>query len=296
MLVVAAFHPGDQHLALECAKWISELGGVKGHQLILIADTRCGPATKEIHDTFAKSFDSVELLPFVDHFNSWPRSPNACWSMAAKHIARTKKQPWLWLEIDAVLLRASGFDEIALEYEQALKAGKWFLGDYVNVTGVAPHCSGMAVYPWDIFEHAGEALLAHETAWDSAGAAQIVPQMQRSELIMHVWKGEPFATWDDVQRRIFDVKPRACLYHADKAGSLYPLLRARRNPLPVVVLPESVDGAQNPALVELQALGPETDEARESTNSATGGSLPDSRGGQFICDIFEFRNGELVKL
>lgn len=257
MIVVAAFHPGDQHLALECAKWILELGGGKGHSLILIADTRCGSATKEIHDTFAKSFDSVELLPFVDHFNSWPHSPNACWSMAAKHIARTKKQPWLWLEIDAVLLRASGFAEIALEYEQALKAGKWFLGDYVNVTSVAPHCSGMAVYPWDIFEHAGEALLAHEIAWDSVGAAQIVPQMQRSELILHVWKGEPFATWDDVQRRIFDVKPRACLYHADKAGSLYPLLRARRNPLPVGVQPES-------------------------KSTAMGGSLPDYRGGQFI--------------
>lgn len=276
MIVVVPFFQGDQHLAVEMAAWLNEIGTYPNHDLLIVHDHRAAPMPD-----LGRGFRSVEELVIKDDaYNRWPQSCNVMWQTAAKHIARTKKQPWLWLEVDAVLLKASGLDEIALEYEQALKAGKWFVGDYVNVTGVAPHCSGVAVYPWDIFEHAGEALLAHETAWDSVGAAQIVPQMQRSGLILHVWKGEPFATWDDVQRRIFDVKRRACLYHADKAGSLYPLLRA------------NMKRGDADCKLQVQSLT-HRDTLQTARAIPAGDAVPTFEPERAA--IFEFRNGELQR-
>lgn len=273
MIIVIPFFAGDRHLAVEMAAWLNELGTYPNHDLLIVRDHRAAPVPD-----LGKGFRSVEELVIKDDaYNRWPQSCNVMWQTAAKHIARTKKQPWLWLEVDAVLLKASGLDEIALEYEMALKAGKWFLGDYVNVTGVAPHCSGVAVYPWDIFEHAGEALLAHELAWDSVGAAQILPQMQRSELIQHVWKGEPFATWDDVQRRIFDVKPRACMYHADKSGSLYKLLGEQQNGIPTK---EGAPDAASEGVLEANPIGVSNQSVKIGTQTATEPAL------SMTCDLF----------
>lgn len=228
MLCVVPFHPGDASQALAQASWIAELdaGLLNEHELLLIADTRCtAEVTEQIRAEYAKSFQSVTVMPFVDHYCKWAQSPNAVFSMAAIHIASNQKQPWLMLEPDAVPLLRGFRDAIWAEYQEALKARKYFLGDLVTVN--APHCSGVAVYPHEVYERYGNALLANEEAWDMVAASQILPQMMTSQLIRHVWNAPAFANWEDVQARIFAVKPKAVLFHADKAGSLYPLLRAR---------------------------------------------------------------------
>lgn len=273
MLAVTAFHGGDADQALRQAQWLRELGGAKGHSLLLVADTAC-PATQveEIRAEYAKSYDEVELLPFVDHYSKWPESPNAVFGAAARHIMRTNPQPWFFCEPDCIYLVPDALDKLWAEYHQVCKpAGKHFLGDFVSAEtagiNVIDHCSGNMIVPSDLFTHAGLLLIADDVAFDVTAASQIVPQMHKSELIMHRWKAPPFESWEQVQQRIFDMKPRAVMFHANKTGELITLLREHKN-LPVPVLAEFSD---------------EREEARKMMAPNETGT---SRGGQFICDIF----------
>lgn len=230
MIVVMPFHPGDAEQALRHAEWVLELGGAKGHNLILIKDTRCSTEiSTRISDTFEKSFNSVQVLPFTDHYRKWPESPNAVFGMAARFVAQERGEPWAFFEPDSVVLKPRAFDLIAEEYQVAQKAGKHFLGDFVhqNSPGFLDHMSGNAVYPARLVDHAGLTLIANTLAFDVAGASQIIPQMSKSALIVHKWNHPAFTSWEEVQRDIFDLKPDACLFHADKLGSLYPLLSDR---------------------------------------------------------------------
>lgn len=232
MLTVVPYHPGDAAQALAQACWISELdaGLPNEHDLLLIADTRCtADVTEQIRAEYAKSFRSVTVMPFVDHWRKWAASPNEVFSTAARHIAANQKTPWFFCEPDSVPLVRGWRDAIWAEYLAARKAGKYFLGDLITADNsgvkVETHMSGNAVYPANLYDHCGNVFLAGDLAFDVAGAAQIVPQMQTSELIRHSWNAPAFANWEDVQARIFAVKPKACLFHADKRISLIPLLR-----------------------------------------------------------------------
>jgi hypothetical protein len=231
MIVVQAFHPGDIDQSQRFAQWIKELGGCKGHKLLLIHDTRCEQtAVDQLRDLFAESFDSVELQDFTDHWNKWPESPCQVFQQAARYVEATNPQPWFFVEPDCVALRAGWLDEFAAEYE---RAGKSFLGDFVSVhtpqLDVPDHMSGNAIYPGRMSERAGLALIAHDIAFDVAAAQQILPQMHHSELLHHSWKCPGFADWSQFEREVLAFKPKCALFHADKTGSLYPLLRARMN-------------------------------------------------------------------
>lgn len=279
-LVVTPFHPGDIEQAFRQAQWIRELGRLSGHDLLLIADTRCSKEQVEaLHLEYAASYDHVEVLDFVDHYRKWPESPNQVFGLAARHIMRAKPQPWLFLEPDAVPLKTGWLDGLWAEYQAA---GKPFMGDFVSAAtagiNIVDHMSGNAIWPADLFTHAGLTLIA-DVAFDVAGASQIVPQMHKTKLIQHQWKAPPFESWQQVEERI---RPEAVVYHASKDGSLIRLLREHKN-LPVPALAESDSGARNPALVDLKAVGPQHDETQDS---ATAGAVNESCGGQLICDIF----------
>lgn len=220
MLVVQSYCPRDQEQALRFAAWIYELGGCKGHRLLLVEDVRCG--ANSIAEEYRKSFDSVEVLPFVDRFNQWPHSANAVFKLAAWHIAKNP-EPWLFVEPDCVALAPNWLDRLWQEYVEG--GGKPFLGDFVDVENIAVHMSGNAIYPGNLAKYAGEMLLSHETAFDMMGAAKTVPNMTRSKLLMHAWKHPRFRNWEQIEREIFAFKPECVLFHADKTGSIYPLLR-----------------------------------------------------------------------
>lgn len=218
MLVVQSYCPRDQEQALRFAAWIYELGGCKGHRLLLIEDVRC---KYPVADEFRKSFDSVETLPFVDHHTRWPESANAVFKVAAWHISKNP-EPWLFVEPDCVALAQNWLDRLWQEY---VEGNRPFLGDYVDVENIPVHMSGNAIYPGNLAKYAGEMLLAIETAFDMIGAAKTVPNMTRSKLLMHAWKHPRFNSWEQVEREIFAFKPECVLFHADKTGSIYPLLR-----------------------------------------------------------------------
>lgn len=239
MLTVLAYHPGDQSQALRLADWMAELGGCKNHELLLIRDTRVTQIDGlMIRQAFEKSFRKVTTLDYLDVYTgrSWSAggsafAANDMFATAAKHIYANQNSPWLWLEPDVVPLCPNWNDEIEKEYLKAIQNQRVFLGDLVTPErhrlDVVTHMSGIGVYPPDCYKHFGLALIAGDMAWDVAASSQIVPQMMTSDLILHLWKHPPFESWQDVQRDIFDKKPKCALFHADKAGSLIPLLRER---------------------------------------------------------------------
>lgn len=280
MQYALAFCPQDQNQALALAQWLSELGGAKTHDLLLIADSRCNP--KEVQECFAKSFNSVELLSFVDHYNRWPNSANECFALAARHIYETRKQPWCWIEPDLVVLKAGALDEFAEEYKAALAAGKKYLGDFVsdNNSGlkdhVVPHMSGCGWYSADPYD-AGNALMGGDTAFDILGSDQIVPQMATSQLLLHRWKHPAFETWQQVEERIFAVKPKAVLFHADKTGSLYPLLRQKLKggdvkcaaPVEIITPADSMQNRSAPSIQQPSDAAPRSEPERAAETAST---------------------------
>lgn len=227
MLVVTPTHPGDIEQALRQAQWIRELGWLSGHDLLLIADTRCPKDQVEaLHLEYAASYDHVEVLDFVDHYRKWAESPNEVFATAARYIMRTRAQPFFFLEPDSVPLKPGWLDALWVEYRQC---GKPFMGDLVTAAtagiNVIDHMSGNGFYPADMFTHAGLALISNEIPWDVSAASQIVPQMHATKLIQHHWKAPPFESWQQVEERI---RPEAMVYHASKDGSLITLLREHR--------------------------------------------------------------------
>jgi hypothetical protein len=268
-------------------RWNAELeaGCSPAHDLLLIADARCSQeTTAEIALAAGATFASVTVLPFTDHFRKWPEAPNATFSFAARHIMAHQNAPWLLLEPDCCPLKAGWRDAIWQEYSGQSKP---FLGDFVHVDqpDFIDHMSGVAVYPANMIEAAGLALISSEIAWDVAAAAQIVPQMTRSKLILHSWNHAPFESWDAVEREIFAVKPECVLFHASKDGSLIDRMRehfANTEPRPVstsLAVAKRVEASEGPERTGNKPLmrNPRADgPSRQAVLPAT----------PFTCDIF----------
>lgn len=223
MLIVIPYCHKDRDQAQRLADWMCELGPFTDHEILVVRDRRAAPIP-----AFASVFKShQELVVTDDVYGKWPDSANNAFKKAAKHIEYTSRVPWLWLEPDAVILRAIAFDEIEAEYKVALEAKKLFLGD--RIPDPIPHMSGLGVYPPAMTHHAGEMFQAFETPFDIVGGASTAAKMKQSELMLHRWKAPPFGSWADVETRIFAVRPKCAVYHSDKSGSLIQLLRGQRN-------------------------------------------------------------------
>lgn len=223
MTLVFPLSQVDEQLALKQAKWIAELGGCQGHTALVVSDKRVANSAATIaSDLTAAGFLTVEHVD-APEIDGWPAGPNTLFKSVAKHIEYTTKEPWLWIEPDAVPLRASWINNIAAEYAGC---GKPFMGDYVtlNDPNFLDHMSGIAVYPGVMTRFAGNAVLALDIAWDVYAAEQILPQMHRTKLIQTIWKHPPFVSLEEMKR---DIRPECVLFHADKAGSLIDLMRGQ---------------------------------------------------------------------
>lgn len=288
MLVALAYHKGDQEQAARLATWIAELGPYPVHEILLLPDKLCADFT--LPDMgFAKVHRQVVV---GDGWQQWPMSPNKAWRTTAKHIEFTMPQPWLWIEADIVPLRAGWLDAIAAEYATC---GKPFMGDLVhveNVPGFVDHCSGVAVYPARMTQHAGEALLAHEVAWDVAAAAQIVPKMHKTLLIQHGAKrfaeGKTYLDWknpkfESIEQVRAEIRAEAVVFHANKDGSLIELLRNDKFVTAVAPLLHEVIQEQRTKWI----INPAWKSAPLELDARTGAIFPRSfseRG--LTCDIF----------
>lgn len=289
MLVALAFHPKDQDQAERLAVWIRDLGGCKGHELLLGIDSAVTSQRNAIQCYFEQSFDKVTVLPITNPYNedenAWPKAANFCFATLARHIEENNLAPyWLWLESDCVFIRAGALDAIETEYKQAKKH---FLGALVSVhtaeMDVPDHGSGIAVYPGLMTRYAGLALISFDIAWDVAAKDQILPQLHRTKLIVHAWKHPSFKDQSEVDN-LLAANPEMMIFHSSKDGSLVDLLRARMN-LPAPVLAESAERARNPALDALEAGRREAGEVLDNTTPRRVLDRESSGGQSFTCDL-----------
>jgi FkbM family methyltransferase len=200
--------------------------------MIVMRDRRCDPAVGiQIVDNLKRAgFREVTTINVTDDaWDAWPQSPNLMFRRAAQYIAATTPvdEGWLWIEPDAIPMGAGWFDALEAEYEQAKRAGKLFVGDFVEVANVPVHMSGVGIYPVDLTRHAGLAMLADEIAWDVFAAEQIVPKMHNTDLIVHNWRHDPFKNQGELDN-LLSQHPQCVLFHADKTGSIPKLLRERK--------------------------------------------------------------------
>lgn len=237
MLVVIPYFKGDQAMALKLSKWMLELGGCKGHRVLIARDYRTDQTVDtEIHAVLSKTFDSVNTLTITgDVWNTWRISPQHMFKETARYIEYKIKEPWLWFEVDAVPLCKGWLDIVHKEYYPPPK-GKPFWGAFVpGIHGAPDHLSGIAVYPGELVEHAGNYYFAHDTPFDLMGADQAVPKARFSDRVQHKWQrtwvneGEvkasdepPFKDYEDFRS---NVTTEAVIFHADKTLSLIDILR-----------------------------------------------------------------------
>lgn len=226
MIVTFPYSPIDQELGVKLSKWMVELGKSTGYRAIVVRDVRCHPNNdRSIKHNLEQVFDSVEVVTVNDRIDGWPSGPNSMFRTAAKHIEFTKPEPFLWLEADVVPLKTGWVEAIDREYRA--DPVKPFLGDFVNVPNVEPHCSGICVYPGDISNHAGIATMATDIAWDVFASHEIVPRMKQTAFIKHRWKHPPFQNMSQVDNLLAQLGD-AVLFHADKSGTLIDFLREKR--------------------------------------------------------------------
>ena len=221
MLVLLGYCDRDIAAALNLGRWINELGGCKGHSLIMIHDKRCDPAmVKQIQAEFHKAFDDLLSLEAGAMIDGWPEGANYFFRVLTAHVQDKPVRYFFWLEPDAVPLKAGWLDDIQAEF---IRANKPFMGDKVDLPDrpdVPLHMSGVGVYPNPLYNFAGESYRAHDVAWDIAGKDQIVPKAHFTKLIQHYWQHPEFT-------EIKDIRPEAVIFHASKDGSLIRLLRKK---------------------------------------------------------------------
>lgn len=222
----------DIQLAVKHAKWLRVLAAGRkwDHRAVI---------------SFDQSVDMTALRQFMEHLRAvfsdvlqftypippivgWPAAPNWAFQNTA-HFMREHGVPWLWLEADAVVLRADWLDQLQTEYE---RAGRPFMGPHVQ--GMS-HSNGVMIYPPSTPSLVPSAMRCVERAWDYECAHEMMPQCHNaSHLLAHIWTivgeeasevgggVEPAAVTVDRARRW--IKPGAVVVHRIKDGSLVDLL------------------------------------------------------------------------
>lgn len=247
MLVVFPTFSGDLSHLLDLLNWIEHLGPCKAHKALIVADAGLGYqaclSAKSICD---RVFESCHIICTAKPVSGWPKGANHLFARAAIDIWKFRKEPWLWLEPDAIPLRAGWLDEIADSYTMCCKP---YMGHIYNCSqsGFPPRLmSAIAVYPPNA---AIDIPLLPDSprAFDVEAASVMVEKGFNTSLIYHKWgeRNNP-PTFRETSvpgtavHSLADIPPEAVIFHRCKDGSLYRLL-GRREPVSpknfVVVLP-----------------------------------------------------------
>lgn len=236
MQVVLNFSHTDRDRALKLLRWIGELGGAKGHDLLLSFNMESERRRNfvEMVEEASKHFDKVETFtPYDEDERGWPWSPNHAWRHVVYWIRERVGKDWLWLEPDAVILKSGAFDAIAAEWRVALRNKKFFMGCDVDVPGSKRHMSGIAVYHAKVAAFTRRLPEVSAEAWDMFFAEEFLPFVHFTPLIQHVHHDpnhpethKEGPTFSDVAS-LSIIRPEAVIWHRCKDGSLIERLREK---------------------------------------------------------------------
>jgi hypothetical protein len=232
MIVAISYHHGDKPLMERWAAHVKKLGPYMNHEIILCPSH--GATTENIELPLANCFRKVHVIPNNYPERGWPVSCNRSFQTIAWNAVNTR-QPFLFLEPDAIPLKEGWIDMIEAEYRQS---GKEFMGDFVEISNVmeggVDHMSGIGVYHHDLTRVAPRVFncvsvvktakgdVEQEWAWDIFAASDILPKFHRTKLIQHDWTGtgDKPHQWRKYNVDPSFVKEGAVIYHPDKRGVL----------------------------------------------------------------------------
>jgi hypothetical protein len=252
MTCVLPVHGGDIFLLFNLLRWIKQLGGCPGHSALIVADADLSwPQAKTAVALAGESFDHTEFITNGQAVTGWIAGSNSLWLTAAKHCSTQNIDGWLWLEPDAVPLRAGWLD--ALEKAYAGTVSDFLACRYScnRVDCPATMMSGIAVYPdtaFAFFKPVAE-------TFDIQLSRTAIDFVEHTPLIQQVWgqQGLPPTfrfTKTGTPRHAFTLAkfdPEAVLFHRNKDGTLIELLRDQAGlsapPPLLVVLPVCVKDA-----------------------------------------------------
>lgn len=228
----------DFPLAKALVQWIAQLNSSLSHGALIICDPDVEWA--DAHDLLvitSKAFQRTEIVVTNESWQSWPAGPNALFKRAAQFFQNRKIGPWLWLEPDAIPLKAGWLDKIEQAY---FAAGKPFLGSITEANELnmpSQYLPGTAVYPMDAWKRMSVAW-QEDKAFDVATAPVTVPFAADTPLIQHFWgqKDLPpiFVAEKTAQSPVnaftlARINPEAVVWHRNKDGSLLKLLGYRES-------------------------------------------------------------------
>lgn len=244
MWICLPFCQSDAHLAKTLVCWIKQLDGNLSHGALLC----CDPGTdwaivSECVQLASSAFQRVEIIVMEESWGSWPAGPNALFKTAAQWFELHRIGPWLWLEPDAIPLKAGWLDKIQAAY---FAAGKPFLGTVMQATELdlpQDYLAGVACYPADTWKRVSF-VWDEAKAFDMATAPVTVPSAANTNLIQHFW-GEKDLPPTFVRERtpesprnaltLAKIHPEAVLFHRVKDSSLLKLL-GYQEPLSEIVI------------------------------------------------------------
>lgn len=246
MIAAFSFCKSDYAMALELAKHIHCLGGVRQHHCLILHPESVD--SREIADLMHAVFGKVTVETYVERFVGWPDGPNQCFQVATTTIFKLGgKDPWLWLEADCVPTHPEWLDQIQHEHRFC---GQPILGALENTFGsnnkvIGQHVTGVAVYPHDwlkqcpplrslidateMYRRQGNS----PPAFDTYCAPYSVPLCATGGTMRHYWKSFGYVEHDGIVTCEFkspygalnEVDMRAALIHGCKDYSLLDLVQ-----------------------------------------------------------------------
>lgn len=231
MIFLMPFTPLDKACAEQTLGWVNELGGCKGHSIILMPAKKVLEIVK-LKELAAQSFDSVNVLPDSEGIEGHPQGPNSMMRQAIWYMQTAGLGPWMFWEPDCQPIGQGFADCWQNEYRGF---GKPFMGELRPARDVTPdYLTGNMVLPKDalllapMLSRRGLSRDGTELAFDIVAASQTLPQAHLTTLLQQKPKNPDGTAHHFPDQASLDIlRPEAVFFHPCKDGSLIQQLRDR---------------------------------------------------------------------
>jgi hypothetical protein len=247
MLVILGLSLKDIDAGLRLLEWITELGEVSNHDLLLIFDGAVDARDSiEAMKRGSEAFNDVATR-VTPHVDGWIAGSNTLFKEAAL-CAEERGVPFLWMESDAIPLKPSWLNDLDTAYAQC---GRPFMGAFLKANKPSfpsPFMEGVAIYPKDCWQRFKpvwnddkmlDASLPNDMlrSWVVLCSPVSVREGVNTPLIQQIWGENMGIAVDFVATRTIhsapqdwtleNISPNAVLFHRTKTDSLIRLLRGR---------------------------------------------------------------------
>jgi len=216
--IVIPFFDGNKAIAVKLCRWIGHLDGSLDTECILIGQSNCDAS--DLVSAASGVFSKVAIHSYdVMGPHQWPFGKNSAWQSAAWLMSKSK-EPWLWLEPDAIPLVNGWFQKI----EKLHTDGKMPFSGFI-LPGLK-QLEGVAVYPPDVAHYGIEAMLCRAAPFDQVSGknwAFNTTPLNGLFAYQHDVDGQPVSFKDESS--VSQLIPKdAILFHRCKDGSLIDVL------------------------------------------------------------------------